>query len=691
MQSPKYTLLHTLLSLCAMLLAACSEDTYTPYGKEYIASTMPHYLTVDTYGEAGALRKLHIQSNASWTIEDLPEWLTASATSGQGSDYVELTASPNDTGASRSALISIKASGGDWHRTTKVTAYQDWIPYLSINANDITPLLTAKAAGGTYIINLDTNLKDFAATWTYTSGTGSWMSGTHNPDTKQIKFTLQPNYEGTRSAKVTVYSEKEGLGKTFTVTQLSGNVLIDNALTYNFDAKGGTEKRTITPEIDWRAEVTQSWLTATPTSGAAEKEVTIALTALPTYDFTSRSALLQLFKGSNTSATKAISVIQNPRTLQLGATKVQLTADGAASSTLSVSSNTEWTIKSKPEWLTATPATGSDDGIITLTAAPNRSLLPRSGTLIVADSRSGWEATHVTVEQAAIKVSDRGLTLPWSASSQTVAIEFPNAWSAATSAGWLSMSAYSGTGPADVVISATRNDLDTERTATITLTSEGRTAKINVVQEGQYITLDNTAGEVAASGGTIRLSVSATVPYTQSVDYDAANPAGAATDWVSVTADDKGTHTIAVAANPSTLPRNATLRLTPTDPTSKYAATGVLFRIKQGGRSLSTTVSKIVAYPSGGTTDVYTYTADGDVECSVTEATWLALVEDKTARTFYLVIAENADGTVRNAELTLRLLNLPEGEQKALVIPISQHANGQSIIGGEDFNDEQEF
>lgn len=690
MQSPKYTLQHTLLSLCALLLAACAEDTYTPYGEEYVASTMPHYLNVDK-SEWTSDFQLDIKTNASWTIEDLPEWLTASTTSGQGSEVVRLKAPANDTGTSRSALISIKATGGDWHRTTRETLSQDWKPYLSLYADELTPLQTVKAAGGTYTINLYTNLKDVAATWTYNSGT-DWMSGSYYPDTKRVKFTLQPNYgTGTRSAKVTVYSQKEGLGKTFTVTQLSGNLTLDNTTTYNFDAKGGTETRTITPDIDWRAEVTQSWLTATPTSGAAEKEATIALTALPTYDFTSRSAQLLLYKGSNSYNNKAISVIQSARTLKLGATKVQFAADGVNSSTLSVTSNTEWTIKSKPEWLTATPATGSDDGTITLTATPNRSLLPRSGTLVVADSRSGWEATPVTVEQAAINASDRGLTLPWSASSQTVAIEFPNAWSAATSAGWLSMSAYSGTGPADVVISATRNDLDTERTATITLTSEGRTAKITVVQEGQYITLDNTAGEVSPRGGTINLSVSATVAYTHSVDYDAANPAGASTDWVSVTADDKGTHTITVAANPSTLPRNATLRLNPTDPTSKYSATGVLFRIKQGGRSLSTTVSKIVAYPLGGTTDVYTYTADGDVECSVTQATWLALVEDKTAHTFYLVIAENNDGKIRNAELTLRLLNLPEGEQKALVIPISQHANGQSIIGGEDFNDEQEF
>jgi len=65
----------------------------------------------------GGTADLAINGNAQWSISSLTSWLQLSNTSGnRGSNTIQLTAASNETGAPRSAILSVNASNGQARR-----------------------------------------------------------------------------------------------------------------------------------------------------------------------------------------------------------------------------------------------------------------------------------------------------------------------------------------------------------------------------------------------------------------------------------------------------------------------------------------------------------------------------------------------------------------------------------------------
>jgi len=65
----------------------------------------------------GGTADLTINGNAQWSISNLASWLQLSNTSGnRGSNTIQLTAASNETGASRSTILSVNSSNGQARR-----------------------------------------------------------------------------------------------------------------------------------------------------------------------------------------------------------------------------------------------------------------------------------------------------------------------------------------------------------------------------------------------------------------------------------------------------------------------------------------------------------------------------------------------------------------------------------------------
>ena len=80
----------------------------------------------------------------------------------------------------------------------------------------------------------------------------------------------------------------------------------------------------------------------------------------------------------------------NPETVQLPGNGLGVTVN--------VSSNTSWRVSASESWITVTPASGTGDGTVTISATPNQTTLARTATVSVV-------ATEVELLQADVAVS----------------------------------------------------------------------------------------------------------------------------------------------------------------------------------------------------------------------------------------------------------------------------------------------
>ena len=79
---------------------------------------------------------------------------------------------------------------------------------------------------------------------------------------------------------------------------------------FNFNCKGGTETFEIASNRDWSVKSSESWITVSPSSGAAtDVEITVTVTCAPNTTDKSRTAKITL---KAETFTETISVEQDP-------------------------------------------------------------------------------------------------------------------------------------------------------------------------------------------------------------------------------------------------------------------------------------------------------------------------------------------------------------------------------------------
>jgi Viral BACON domain/Putative binding domain, N-terminal len=127
-----------------------------------------------------------------------------------------------------------------------------------------------------------------------------------------------------------------------------------------------------------------------------------------------------------------------------------------------------WTATTSATWLgIASGGTGSGNGSVTMTAAANSALTSRSATMSVGGQT-------VTVTQAAAcgyAASPSTVKMTASGDPTRVTITAPVgcAWSATSTAAWLTVAGGPGSGSGSVTLSATPNTAVKARTATVTV------------------------------------------------------------------------------------------------------------------------------------------------------------------------------------------------------------------------------
>ena len=648
-----------------LLAQACVEDKI-PSGAQL--ADVPCVLNADksaiSFTAQGEARQLVIKSqNVSWELTGAPEWLTISPKSGSGDATVALTATENkDVDNNRVAVLQLKSTTSKYEFSKSITVSQN-AAEVFLNTSESSLTLVPQAVQKE--ISVSSNVE-----WEAISS-ASWLTVT-KPTTTTLSLNASENTTaGTRKATVTLRRVgKTAALATISVVQSEAGVT-GSTEEVTFEVDGGTKSIDIEADVAWSATTSEaSWLTVTPTNGTGGK-ASLGITALANNSTASRSGYVYVNIG--TTKKLAIPVSQEGISFDVTGTLENFVADGSDEQKLTVESNTAWTVLSCPEWLTVAPTMGSKGTCeITLQATANNSLDSRSATLNIGVEgvTSANENITLTQEGVVTDLGDRSLDFDWETEQREVEITFPGSWSAMASDDWLTLSQTSGIGEETIVITAATNPGEDARTGTITVASEGRSIKITAVQQGQYLKINSTAGEVGAMGGSVSLTVTTTVGAAATVEYQ-----GTAKEWLTYDSDGKGNYTLQIAYNPSANSRTAQFVIKPTmSGTNTTCSSGVKFAVTQKGRSLSANVSKIVFSVAGGTSGTYTITADSTYTITKPEADdWYTLQQDSANSTFYIVASENTTGQQRNSQLTVSLTGLPSGEEKSLAIEVVQY------------------
>jgi hypothetical protein len=352
----------------------------------------------------------------------------------------------------------------------------------------------------------------------------------------------------------------------FTVTVTDATFSVSPS-SLNFAAAGGQQTVTVTSDMsaNWNIHSDASWLTVSPASG--NKNGTVTLTAAANTGTASRTATVTVKSGYEIY-TRTVTVTQDAyvppaTTLTVSASAIDFLAD-SGTETFTVSSNTSWTVGSDAAWVSVSPASGSNDGTITVTVAANTTNISRTATVTVS---GGGITRNVTIRQKApappattLTVSPTSLDFAAAGGTETFTVSSNTSWTVGSSATWLSVSPASGSNDGTVTLTASANTSTASRTATVTVSGGGITRTVSVTQDAYVppattLTVSPASLDFAAAGGSKTFTVSSNTSWTVTAPNNSKQ-------WLSISpasGSNDGTVTLTVAENKSAAQRSTTV------------------------------------------------------------------------------------------------------------------------------------
>ena len=463
------------------------------------------------------------QAGCAWTVTGGASWITVTVPSGVGSGKVDYTVAANPTITARQATLTI---AGRVHTINQAG--------LVCTITVTPPSQTFSAAAATGQLTISTLP---LCPWSASSNAGFVLVGSGSgsgPGTLSYQV-LQNTGVIPRTATITVS------GQTHTITQ-SGTSPCTYGLappSRTIAATGATATVTLTTAAGcaWTAVSSDAWLTVAQSSASGNGPAEIAYTAAANTAAAGRTATItaggQTHTVTQSGATQACTYDIAPPSRTVAATGATATV------TLTTTAGCAWTAVSSDVWLTValSSASGSGPADITYTAAANTAASGRTATIAV-----GGKVHTVTQDAAAVTcaytLTPGSRQMVSAGGSATVAVSTgPTcAWTAVSSATWLTIAqgSGSGAGPATIAYTAAANTTSSSRTATITVAGQVHT----VTQDPPPVTCTYSLSpasrefQPAGGSGTVMVTTGPTCAWT-AVSSDGwvtvTNPSGTGT------------------------------------------------------------------------------------------------------------------------------------------------------------------
>jgi hypothetical protein len=536
-----------------------------------------------SYEAAGGVGSFAVTTpiGCGWSASSSAPWLTLGAAGPTDrSGTVGFTVGANPTALSRSATITV---GGQPFTVTQGgvgCSYALSATEQSLGSGGASGTVDVVAPGG--------------CSWSATSG-APWITivaGGGGAGDGTVQYEVLANPTGLeRIGTLTI------AGRAYTVTQDAAPctyALVPETASFPPEAGAGSVAVDTLEGCAWSAASDAGWL-AVVGGAAGTGDGAVRFSLAENGGSGSRT-------GSLTVAGKTFTVAQGGVGCSYALSAPSATfgaAAGAGSVGVTAAGGCTWTASADVAWITITSGgAGAGNGTIAYAVAANPTTTPRSGTLTVAGQAHTVSQAGATCSYALLPASG---SYPPAGAVDSFAVSAPRgcAWSAASGAGWVTVTAgATGDGPGTVAFTVATNGAAASRSAAIALSvPTGPAPAFDVAQGGAGCTYDlaPTARAAPAAGATDTASVTA--------------PAGcawtAASDvpWIAIdsgsTGSGNGTVGYSVAANPSTSERIGTATIAGRTLTVTQAPAACTFAISPDTTDLS-------AAPSSGAISVST-------------------------------------------------------------------------------------
>ena len=257
-----------------------------------------------------------------------------------------------------------------------------------------------------------------------------------------------------------------------------------------FQAAGGSQTVQVKAKgPHWKFTGSPEWLTISPSEGSGDRSVTF--TATENTATAERTATIRFESDENEFVhAKPFTVRQAgvARHTSATATPLSFATDGG-SQDIAVTSNEEWTATVTPAeavWCSVSPSTATGNGTLTVTAAENKTIDPRTATITIKGQTSGDE-TSVSVTQKGAEAYITVSPQKWDATSpdaatQTITVSSNTSWTCASSDdAWCKVTPASATA---ATVTITANATTKARKATLTFKAVNKEATVEVTQPG---------------------------------------------------------------------------------------------------------------------------------------------------------------------------------------------------------------
>jgi hypothetical protein len=361
---------------------------------------------------SGCVENLTLTSNVNWMVSGSTARVNVRPRQGSGNATLEITVLPNQT---TRTLVSTFTVSSTRPYNTNISGGQIVHTFTLVQEPALLEVSLSSAnvadTGGKTTFMVTSNVR-WQASCPDSWATVSPLSGNQNGP---FTVTAAPNpVAAPRTATITVFSGR--LIRTVTLTQAAAPPSLTLTPTkVNVPASGGEIPLHISSSFNWEAVSPAPWLTLNPPSG--RHDTTAILIVEPNTD-TQRSATVTVRGGG---FTRTVTVMQTAPAMTVSQPTVEIIPNGASIS-LAITSNVYWEAGTSASWLTLNPMSGSHNGRVVVTFAPNVAVdnvaTPRTAEVTILGGgltrtiALTQDAPVLTVTPASAEISSSGGTVP---------------------------------------------------------------------------------------------------------------------------------------------------------------------------------------------------------------------------------------------------------------------------------------
>lgn len=646
-----------IFSISLLIASVGCQDDFNSSGTLQ-PSLSAHYLSVsqstfEHTSSAAFTDEMYVSSVCTpWKFSGVADWLNVAPISGNESSSVILSGEENNNASgARMAVFYLESADPGWkfNRAISVTQAKA-TAYIRADETHLQFNAGASSKSVSVASNCEWNAKS----------SESWISLTSDLKSGTLSIAVSDNPTNDYRTG-DVYLEYDYT--TYVVISVTQNAsgVTANAKTLTFENVASKYSVTIESDVEWTSTVSSSWIMMNPNKGKAGK-TPVEIEVSPNTSVSQRTGYVTIKTGSEQRL--QIAVIQ--KGIYIDADKSMTFSSQAESRKLKVKSNTSWSVKEKPSWLTLSKSSGQGDAEITVTSTENASTSSRSGKIVLGQTGLSIDFTvdvtqlskTVIPETTALEFSDKGGT-----SSFNLIADY--SWTSSVSDDWFVATPTYGNSNATISVTAQENKTINDRTGTITYSFLDKKAIVSVHQLAKYFNVDNKAFEFDTKGGTHTIDISTNDKWTLTTEQSApwlkiSKTSGSGDASISLTAAD----------NASMNPRSCVVVI------NSESAQSVRITISQKARYLKVSAQSLLFFAKGGTSQTVKIDSNGDYTIK-TDGSWFTI--NQSGNTFSVTSTKNPNSEPRTGRIIISMTDLKEGSY-SLELSVMQAGEGGSFI-----------